>query len=261
MKVCGRCGALNSDTRFFCVDCCEKLGDAVSDREQGALEQDIDTKLETLYNQNDPLHVSRFDKVMGWLSVIGTAASLILWVIGLFTKRGFDLLWIAVLLFAVSAVEAFVPKLTWGLEKLRLSFYIANADDAEPSMFYKVCRKAGLLICTGVGIVGLIFAAADFRHPPVVAYIADIANTKSVAMSSHSRDYINANPEKWDAILDAGDYAVSVFTEQLQSADQTGLEEVLMMEAICEIKGYHTLPLGDVDTFLFELYTSGWEEG
>lgn len=259
MKVCDKCGALNSDTRFFCVDCNEKLGDPVSDREQGALEQGLDTTLENLYNQNDPLHVSRFDKVMGWLSVIGTAASLTLWGIGLFTKRDFDLLWIAVLFFAVSAVEAFVPKLTWGLEKLRLSFYIANADDAEPGMFYKVCRKASLLICTGVGVVGLIFAAADFRHPPVAAYIADIANTKSVAMSSHSRDYINANPEKWDAILDAGDYAVSVFTEQLQSADQTGLEEVLMMQAIVEITGDKTLSCADKDVFLFDLYTRGWD--
>lgn len=163
MKVCKKCGALNSDNRFFCVDCHEKLGDAVSEREQDDIEQSIDTALENLYNDNDPLYVSRFDKVMGGLSLVGAVASLALLVVGFVTKRDFVFLWVAVFFFALTAVEALVPKFMWSLEQLRLSFRISNSEDAEPSMFYKTSRKICIVIGAGVGSVLLVLAAMSFR--------------------------------------------------------------------------------------------------
>ncbi|MBR5540651.1 MAG: hypothetical protein IKU56_04655 [Clostridia bacterium] len=163
MKVCEKCGALNSDNRFFCVDCHEKLGDAVSEREQGDIEQGLDTVLENLYNNNDPLHVSWFDKVMGILSLVGAVASLVLLVVGLVTQRDFTVLWVAVFFFALTAVEALVPKFMWSLEQLRLSFHISNFEDTEPSMFYKTSRKICIVIGAGVGVAALLIAALDLR--------------------------------------------------------------------------------------------------
>ncbi len=260
MKVCGKCGALNSDNRFFCVDCHEKLGDAVSERERNDIEQDIDTALENLYNDNDPLYVSRFDKVMGFLSLVGAAASLALLVVGFVTKRDFGFLWVAIACLVLAAVEALVPRFTWSLEQLRLSRIINGAEDAEPSAFYKTSRKICILIGAGVGIAVLLITVLDFRHPPIVAYISDIAATESVAMSSNLKDYIDANPEKWEEIIAAGDYAVNVFIDKLEAADTTGLEKLLMIKAITAIKGDGTVPYSDKDEVLFDLYTGRADE-
>ena len=48
MKVCSKCGAINSDGKFFCVDCGEKLDDSLSENEQKRVEQKIDSNLENL---------------------------------------------------------------------------------------------------------------------------------------------------------------------------------------------------------------------
>lgn len=163
MKVCDKCGALNSDNRFFCVDCHEKLGDAVSERELDNIEQGIDTALENLYNDNDPLYVSRFDKVMGSLSLVGAVVSLVLFVVGLVTERDFSFLWVAVCFFALTAVEALAPKFMWSLEQLRLSLRISNSEDADPSAFYKTSRKICIVIGAAVGLALLVLAAMSFR--------------------------------------------------------------------------------------------------
>lgn len=163
MKICDKCGALNSDNRAFCVDCNEKLGDSISQREQDRIKQSIDSSLDALYNDKDPLYVSRLDKLMGIISLIGALASVILLGVGLFFKRDFGFLWLGILFFVLAAVEAFFPKLTWTIEQLRLSFSISNSEDAEPSAFYKVCRKASIFLATIIGIVLLLTAVADFR--------------------------------------------------------------------------------------------------
>ncbi len=193
MKICENCGAVNSDNRLFCLDCNEKLGDAVSEYRKERIEQSIDEKIEALYNGNDPLYVSLFDKVMGCISLVGIVACLVLLAVGFFTKREFGFLWFGVLLFALTAVEAFVPKLTWSIEKLRLSFLISNPDDTQPSGFYKICRKASIIITSAIGIVLLILAVIDFRYPP----ISDELNNQVVVTRGNSYDYIEANSSNW----------------------------------------------------------------
>ncbi len=54
MKICENCGAYNSDERFFCVDCSEKLGDSLSAAEEQRLDDRIDDSLEAMYNRQDP---------------------------------------------------------------------------------------------------------------------------------------------------------------------------------------------------------------
>lgn len=62
MKICCKCGAHNSDERFFCIDCNEKLGSSLSKAEEAKINEDINESLENMYNKRDPLHVSKFDK-------------------------------------------------------------------------------------------------------------------------------------------------------------------------------------------------------
>lgn len=261
MKICTKCGAYNSDERIFCVDCSEKLGDKLSAIDEKQTRDSVNEKIEEMYNKKDPLYVSKVDKVMGLVSLIGVLCSVILIVIGKITERSFDFLWVGIIFFLLASVEAFIPKVTWAIEKIRLSFLIHDADNAEPSGFYIVCRKVSIVISVLVGIVILVVTFLDFRHPPIRKYISDIAATESVALSSHTRDYISANPEKWQKIIEASDYTVEIFISELEEADNTGLEEHLMMGAIIEISGKEDISYTNKDDFLFEYNTYGWEKG
>ncbi len=261
MKICAKCGAYNSDERIFCVDCSEKLGDKISAIDEQQAHNSINEKIEEMYNKKDPLYVSKFDKVMGLVSLIGVLCSVILIVICKVTERDFDFLWVGIVFFLLTSVEAFIPKVTWAIEKIRLSFLIQDADNAEPSRFYIACRKASIVISMLVGIVILVAAFLNFRYPPLKKYIADIAATESVTLSSHTKDYISANPEKWQKIIKSCDYTVAVFLSELKEADNTGLEEQLMMAAIIEISGKEDVSYTNKDDFLFAYSTYGWEKG
>ncbi len=161
MKICAKCGAVNSDNKFFCVDCSEKLGDAVSELEQNKIEREIDSNIDNLYNDNDPLHVTLFDKIIGIMSIFGLVLCFSLLFANVFIKADLKYLWISVFLFILSAIEALFPKFLWHLEKLRLSFTISNSDDAEPSTFYRFCRITAILFESAIGIIILIGAVYE----------------------------------------------------------------------------------------------------
>ncbi len=162
MKICDNCGAVNSDERFFCVDCNEKLDDAVSEKERDRIEEGIDSKIENLYNKKDPLYVSRFDKAMGVILILGVLATFVLFVIDIFTGFTSQGLWMALILFVLGIAEAFFPQISWAFEKMRLSFYVNGSDDAEPSDFYRYSRKASLVIFAAVGFALLALNIALF---------------------------------------------------------------------------------------------------
>ena len=75
------------------------------------------------------------------------------WVFALLNSKGFGFPWYALLFFTLSVLEAFLPSLTWGIEKFRLSFTVDNVEDATPSPLYKWCRKASILLCLGIGLL------------------------------------------------------------------------------------------------------------
>lgn len=153
MKVCDKCGAFNSDNRQFCIDCCDKLGDPVSDKERERIEFAIDSDINKLYNDKDPLYVTLFDRFCGVLSLVGFVVCIGVWVFALLNSKGFGFPWYALLFFTLSVLEAFLPSLTWGIEKFRLSFTVDNVEDATPSPLYKWCRKASILLCLGIGLL------------------------------------------------------------------------------------------------------------
>ena len=258
MKICSKCGAYNSDERNFCVDCGEKLGDKLSAVDEQQMCDNMDEKIEAMFNNNDPLYVSKSDKIFGLISLVGALCSLILIIIGKVTERSFDFLWFGIFFFLLAIIESFVPKLTWAFEKIRLSFTISDVDNAEPSEFYRVCRKVAIIISVAVGIAVLTINLLDFRHLPIRKYISEIASTESVGISSHTRDYINANTDKWEKIISEKDYAVKIFISELKEADSTGLEEQLMIEAIIEISGKENMTYTNKDDFLFAYNTYGW---
>ncbi len=156
MKLCENCGAHNSDERMFCVDCNEKLDAKISSAHQKELDEKTKALTEKLYNRDNPLYVSLFDKIVG----IGcTVCSVILFVgaiILMFKNRGTSDPFLFLLFGVLGAVEAFIPKINWGLEKLRLSFWVNNVDDLSPSEFYKFSRKFSETVCFIICAVGAV---------------------------------------------------------------------------------------------------------
>lgn len=173
MKICDKCGAHNSDNNFFCVDCTEKLNDPISSKEQANIENEIKNNIENLYNDTDPLAVTLFDKIIGAVCISGTFVLGIMFFIALFTNRDLNLYLIGFLFFVFGALDALLPKITWTLEKLRLSFTISDPENAEPSDFYLFFRKAGIVICAAIGTAILIVSAFQLRHKNEPAPSAD----------------------------------------------------------------------------------------
>lgn len=155
MKICPKCGAVFEDGRFSCVDCGVTLKRA-SKQEEERVNARIKGSLNNLSDRFDTFYVSKLDKTAAMLSVIGIIAGIVLCI--LLPGRGerFAFLVIAVMFFAVAGVDAAFPKAVWALERLRLSFTIAGAEEAEPSDFFLLTRKLGYWLALLGGIAALI---------------------------------------------------------------------------------------------------------
>lgn len=161
MKLCAKCGAYNADERMFCVDCSEKLGDPLSDSAEQQLRAHVSGHIDRLYNRKDPLYVSVFDKVMGIAALAGAVCSLVIMVIGWCNRLPFEYLWVSLLFFLLTGVEALVPRLTWELEKFRLTFLLRDADDVQPSSFYLITRKITIVLTLVIGLLTLLDSLAE----------------------------------------------------------------------------------------------------
>ena len=116
----------------------------------------LNRQIEDMCNKRDPLYVSKFDKIIGLASLVLAAFSAVLAVINLITRQNNGYIWLAVVFFLLSSVEALIPRILWELEKLRLGFYINGADDAEPSDYYLKCRKLGIICAAVFGVAALV---------------------------------------------------------------------------------------------------------
>jgi len=239
MKICENCGAHNSDERKFCIDCSESLGESLNAKQEKEVSENIQNTIEKIENKNDPLYVDLFDKIIGFISIIGILFLIGLFITGIFTATDSKFLLWGILFFALSALDCFIPSISWGIEKFRFSILYSNTDDVTPGMFYKWGRKIGNLIFTAFGIAvivtGIIDISYNLQKEPVIDLIDTVANYKAVSMSSNPNDYILASPEEWQEIIGGGEKSVSALIDELKKAENTGLRELLMMRAVNEI--------------------------
>ena len=158
MKICEKCRCQNADTRVFCVDCGATLGEKLSEEQELQIQESLSEKMENLYNGSDPLYVSLFDTIVGILALLGCVASIVFPFLWPYTMTGdHPYLW-AFLFFAIAAVDAFFPQLTWELEKLRLDLWVNGADDLEPSHLYLIGRRVGVAVAFAVGVALLLLS-------------------------------------------------------------------------------------------------------
>lgn len=163
MKICESCGAHNSDSRVFCVDCGTSLGKKISFAQEKKIAEKLDEKMEKMekmYNSRDPLYVSVFDKIMGISAIACILFSLTLILLKPLmniTVSSKDLFYV-IIVFAFGAVDALIPKLSWELEKMRLILLVISNEEPQPTEFYMIGRRIGVTLFIGVGVAFLIMA-------------------------------------------------------------------------------------------------------
>lgn len=155
MKICPACGAHNSDDRFFCIDCNEKLENKLSETDEQKIRDSVNDKIEDMYNAKDPLYVSKANKIMGIISVIGAICCLILTLIGIFVHHRLSYANIGLIFFLITSIEALFPEVFWTLTQMKLRFWINDPYSAEPSDFYRLSRNTGIIVGIAVGMIML----------------------------------------------------------------------------------------------------------
>ncbi len=161
MKLCEKCGAHNADTRVFCVDCGATLGDKLSDAQERQLQEDLNENIEKMYNKTDPLYVSLLDKMLGGIALIGGLASVVCAFFKPLSPSDPNVYLWALLCFLIAALDAFIPQLAWGLEKMRLGLWVNGADDLEPSRFYLIGRRVGIALAVALGVAMCLMTVFD----------------------------------------------------------------------------------------------------
>ena len=72
MKKCTKCGAVQNDSRYYCVDCGEKLGKPLSEAEAFVIEERLDDMLDDMSERAEDFYVSRRNKIMAIMAVVLT---------------------------------------------------------------------------------------------------------------------------------------------------------------------------------------------
>ena len=71
MKKCNRCGAIQDDRHYYCIDCNNRLGPSLSKEEEAIVNNQVKKSLEKLSNNADYFYVSKIDKaVTQWVKRI-----------------------------------------------------------------------------------------------------------------------------------------------------------------------------------------------
>ena len=78
MKICGKCGAHQSDDRSTCLDCGAILGRPLSESEERELNDDISDALTGMSERTEDFYVSPLDRVLGIVSIVLAVAMVIL---------------------------------------------------------------------------------------------------------------------------------------------------------------------------------------
>ena len=78
MKKCTKCGAIQNDSRYYCIDCGEKLGKPLSKAEALEIEERLDNTLDDMSDRTEDFYVPLRDKIMAVISVFGIIATVVL---------------------------------------------------------------------------------------------------------------------------------------------------------------------------------------
>ena len=245
MKICKKCSAYNSDERYYCVDCGERLGNKITSEDEEAIKVTLDEKLFKIDEDSDGLSITLFYKIAGIGSIVVAVSLVVIYLVFYVpVKVDMDMNILFGVVSSISAIAtAFLSKLNWGLTKLKLSMTINNADEATPSWYYGFSRKVGTFIFSIVGLICLLLSIKSIVYPSREQLTEYMGAVASYTDETYPDDdlvlkCIETNPKLWNRIINYGDRAAELYILELEQPENyiSNLQEELMMSAIAEIK-------------------------
>jgi hypothetical protein len=173
MKKCGKCGAIQNNKHFYCIDCNNRLGPPLTDEEEKMETSKIKETINDLSNKADYFYVSKTDKFIVILLVIFSLLHALLILFGANYYRENQLYWlgfISILLAIAIAIDLRFPRISWELYRFRYLFVFENIDDLEPSRFMLWSRRFfSKLFLIIVAVAFVIMLILSFRKVPTQA--------------------------------------------------------------------------------------------
>ena len=153
MKKCEKCGTPQKDSNFRCVECGAILGKPLSGAEEERMKEQISDYIADRAERTEDFYITRLDKIMIALDVLGILASLWYLLLGPKNRDGQGICLFLILIFLLAGINTAFPKIAWTLEKWRVEMRY-HVENLEPSDWYLITRK----------IINVVF--------PILAYMA-----------------------------------------------------------------------------------------
>ncbi len=135
MKKCTKCGAINDNLYTSCIDCGAPLGPPLSREELKEAEKEAPIKSKNIVGQSDYFYVTKADKVVAIVLVVG-ALLLLFMVPGINQSKMSDyviILWVIMIWMLVEAISLLFPKLAWKLVQLGAPGKGSNGEKLQPN--------------------------------------------------------------------------------------------------------------------------------
>ena len=107
MKKCKYCGTPQSDERHTCVDCGRPLPKPLSDAEAEVIEDVLDAKINQTAYHEDVFCVTRTDKILGIIGIVGLLAAVFLFCVAATERNQIQNAWEEKLMQAVQSGAPF----------------------------------------------------------------------------------------------------------------------------------------------------------
>lgn len=179
MKLCEKCGTPQKDENFRCVECGAILPKPLSDKEEEIIEDQISDYIDDAADRSDDFHVGTREKLLIAADILGFIMSFVVMIFFSDKSEGDYICLMTALLFALVAVNTAFPKLSWALEKIRLSRYV-DTYDLSPSDWYVTSQKIMKIAIPVIAALFLLFVAFESGTSPSGTYIgSDVIHTET----------------------------------------------------------------------------------
>lgn len=165
MKLCEKCGTPQKDENFRCVECGAILPSPLSDKEEEIIEEQISDYIDKAADRSDDFTVGTREKIIVAADILGIVLSVIVMIFFSHEPDGDYICLMCALMFAMGAVDTAFPKLSWALEKLRLSRYV-DTYALSPSDRYVISRRIMQIAIPVIGAFFLLYVAFESGTSP-----------------------------------------------------------------------------------------------
>lgn len=140
MKICPKCGAQQSDSRTFCIDCGKKLGKKLSKDKERHIHQLSSNKVTRMTNSYQPYTIKKSDKIVGYAAIVLAVATFILMIIFKRNSNFLSFSIICLILLIETSLNSLKPNFLWNIHKFDLSLSMKGVNELEPNKYSHTTR-------------------------------------------------------------------------------------------------------------------------